>query len=81
VPEPFFKKITLAGLNSLQQKGYQVSVAIWIFADLFHKTGPVGHFGAKDDPTVRIRKLFDEIGLLRLWSPVRLQRSMGLQRF
>ena len=64
VPKPFFKKITSAGFNSLQQKGYQVSVAIWIFDDLFHKKGPVGHFGARDDPIIRI-SIFDEMRLLR----------------
>jgi len=26
----------------------------------------IGHFGAKDDSTIRIRKFFGEIGLLRL---------------
>ena len=81
MPKPFFKKITSAGFNSLQQKGYQVSVAIWIFDDLFHKKGPVGHFGARDDPIIRIRKFLGEIGLLRLWRPVRLQRLMRLQSF
>jgi hypothetical protein len=41
----------------------------------------IGHFGASDDQTIRIRTFFEEIRLLR---PVRLQRlprSMRLQRF
>jgi hypothetical protein len=41
----------------------------------------IGHFGASDDQTIKIRVFFDKIGLLR---PVRLQRpprSMRLQRF
>jgi hypothetical protein len=41
VPQPFFKKITSADLNSLRQKDYQISVKIWIFDDPFHKKGPV----------------------------------------
>ena len=43
-----------------------------------------GHFGARNDLTIRIRKFFDEIGLQRLMRPMRLQRlmrSMRLQRF
>ena len=34
-----FKKVTLAGLNSLWQKECQISVKNWIFDDLFHKKG------------------------------------------
>ena len=42
LPKPFFKTVvTLAGLNSLQQKGYQISVKNWIFYYPFHKKGPV----------------------------------------
>jgi hypothetical protein len=37
----------------------------------------IGNFGAGDDQTIRIRKFFDEIGLLR---PVRLQRPLRLIR-
>ena len=33
--------MTLAGLNSLQQKEYQISVKNWIFDDPFHKKGLV----------------------------------------
>ena len=36
-----FKKVTLAGLNSLRQKVYRISVKIWIFDELFHKRGTV----------------------------------------
>ena len=45
------------------------------------KRTSIGHFGARDDQTIRIRKFFEEIGLLR---PVRLQRplrSMRPERF
>ena len=41
----------------------------------------IGQFGTRDDPIIRIRKLFEDLGLQR---PVRLQRlmrSMRLQRF
>jgi len=36
-----FIKITSAGLNSLWQKEYRISVKNWIFDDPFHKKGPV----------------------------------------
>ena len=39
--QPVFKKMTSAGLNSLQQKVYQISVKNRIFDDPFHKKGPV----------------------------------------
>ena len=44
----------------------------------------IGHFGAIDVQTIRIRICFEEIGLQRLLRPLRLQRlprSMRLQRF
>jgi hypothetical protein len=37
----FFKKITSAGLNTLRQEEYQISVKNWIVDDPFHKKGPV----------------------------------------
>ena len=36
----------------------------------------IGHFGAGDDQTIWIRKFVEEIGLLRLLRPVRLQRPL-----
>ena len=36
-----FKKVTSAGLNSLRQKEYQISVKNWIFYEPFNKKGPV----------------------------------------
>jgi hypothetical protein len=39
--QPVFKKVTSAGLNSLRQKGYQISVKNWIFDDPFYKKGLV----------------------------------------
>ena len=39
--QPVFKKVALAGLSSLQQKGYQILVTTWIFDDPFYKKGPL----------------------------------------
>ena len=39
--QPVFKKVTLAGLNSLRQKGCQILVNNQIFDDPFHKKGQV----------------------------------------
>ena len=39
--QPVFKKVTLAGLNSLWQKRCQISVKNWIFNDPFHTKGLV----------------------------------------
>ena len=38
---PVFKKVALAGLNSLLQKEYQILVKNWIFDDLFREKGQV----------------------------------------
>ena len=66
VSQPYFKKLALAGLNSLQHKEYQISVKKIIFDDPFHKKrASNGHFGATDDPTIKIRKFFGAIGFLR----------------
>ena len=73
--QPIFKTMTSVGLNSLQQKGYQISVKILIFDDPFHKKGTgIGHLGARDDQTIRISKFFDEMRLLRSLRPLRLLR-------
>ena len=37
--QPVFKKVPLAGLNSLRKKGYQILVENWIFDDPFNKKG------------------------------------------
>ena len=37
--QPVFKKVALAGLNSLRQKEYRILVKNWIFNDLFHEKG------------------------------------------
>jgi hypothetical protein len=37
--QPVFKKVALAGLNSLRQKEYPILVKNWIFDDPFHKKG------------------------------------------
>ena len=39
--QPVFKKVTLAGLSSLRQKGCQISVNNQIFDDPFDKKGQV----------------------------------------
>ena len=39
-----------------------------------------GHLGARDDQTIRISKCFDEMMLLRSLRPLRLLRSLRLQR-
>ena len=41
VQQLFFKKVTSAGLNSLRQEGYQISVKNCIFDNPFHEKGPV----------------------------------------
>ena len=51
LPHQFSKKMTLAGLNSLWQKNYQISVKNWIFDDPFLD---IGQLGARDDQTIRI---------------------------
>ena len=38
---------------------------IWFFYSE-HKGASISHFGARDYPTIRTRKIFGEIGLLRL---------------
>ena len=40
----------------------------------------IGYLGASDDPAIRIRKFFDEIGLLRSVRPLRLLRPMRSNR-
>ena len=39
--QPVFKKVTSPSLNSLRQKGYQISVKNWTLDDPFHEKGPV----------------------------------------
>ena len=34
----------------------------------------IGHLGARDDPTIRLNKIFDEMSLLRSLRPLRLLR-------
>ena len=48
------------------------------------KGASIGHLGARDDPTIRISKIFDEMRLLRSLRPLRLLRllrSMRLKMF
>ena len=40
----------------------------------------IDHLGARDDRAIRIRKVFDEIGLLRSVRPMKLLRSMRSKR-
>ena len=54
-------------LNSLRQKGYQISVKNCIFEDLFNKNS-IGHFGARDDQTIRNRFfLLNHENQIELW--------------
>ena len=80
-----FKKVISTGLNSLRQKGYRISVKIWIFDKFIQQKGNrISHFGTRDNPTIRTMKFFNETRLLRLLRPLRLQRPMRstkLQRF
>jgi hypothetical protein len=58
-----------------------ISEKVYFWWSIPQKGTSIGHFGAKDDPSIRNRKLYDEIGLLK---PVRLQRLLRpvrLQRF
>ena len=78
--QPIFKRMTLAGLNRLQQKEYQISVKNGIFDDPFH----FGHLGARNDQKIMISKYFDEMRLVRSLRPLRLLRplrSLRLQIF
>jgi hypothetical protein len=82
LPQPFFKEITSAGLNSLRQNDYQISVKNRIFFnDPFHKKGSLlvilepGMIQPSGS-----RSFFGEIGILRLLRPVRLQRLMRPMR-
>jgi hypothetical protein len=68
--QPVFKKVTLADLNSLWQKGYQISVK----KSIPQKGTSFDHLGARDDPNIRISNLFDEMRLLRSLRPLRLLR-------
>jgi hypothetical protein len=49
---------------------------------MFHSTkmDQYWSFSARDDPTIRIRKFLDEIGLWRLMRPVKLKRLTRLMR-
>ena len=65
-----FKKVTSAGLNSLQ-----ISVKNWIFYYPVRKKGTgFDPLGARDDVTIRISHSFDEMRLSRSLRPLRLLR-------
>jgi hypothetical protein len=72
--QPIFKKVTLAGLNSLRQ----ISVKNWIFDDPFHKQGLVLIIWVLRMITPSELVFFDELRLLRSFRPLRLQRFSGL---
>ena len=66
------------------RKGADISENLDFWWSIPQKGASIGHFGARDDQTIRIRKYFGEIGLLRLVRLVRLQRplrSIRLGRF
>ena len=82
--QPVFKKVTLAGLNSLWQKECQISVKIGFLMIYSTKRDWYCYLGAKDDQTIRISNFFDETRLSRSLRPLRLLRplrSLRLQRF
>ena len=65
-------------LNCGKEVTHVVHVHVFLIGSFFHN----GHFGARNDPTIRISNFFDEMRLprwpLRL---LRLLRSLRLQRF
>ena len=65
MPDPSFDTfLTSLGLNSLRQKECYILVKNWIFGDPLHKKMTrIGYFGASDDQTIRIRIIFEEIGI------------------
>ena len=68
----------------LTEKVPNISKKLDFWWSIPQKGTSIGHFGAWDDQTIRIRKFSEEIGLLRLLRPVRLQRplrSIRLERF
>jgi hypothetical protein len=78
--QPIFKKVTLAGLNSLRQKGCQISVKNWIFDDPFHKQGLVLIIWVLRMITPSELVFFDELRLLRSLRPLWLLRPPSLLR-
>ena len=73
--QPVFKKVTKAGLNSLRQKEYQISVKKWNFwQSIPQKETGIGFLGVRDDLTIRLSKFFDKIRLSRSLRPLRLLR-------
>ena len=83
--QPVFKKVALAGLNSLRQKEYQILVKNWIFDDPFHKKGQVLVILVPEmiQPSGSVN-FFDELRPLRSWRSLRLLmllNSLRLQRF
>ena len=77
----FSKKLHRLASTASDRKDlrYNSKIVFWLF--LTQKGTNISHFGSRDDPIIRMRKNFEETGLLR---PVRLQRlmrSMRLQRF
>jgi hypothetical protein len=65
MPDPSFETFsTSRSLNGLRQKGCHILVKNWIFDDSFHKKmTSIGFFGVSDDQTIRIKNLFEEIGI------------------
>ena len=56
--------LTSGGLNRLCQRGCHILVKNWIFDDPFKKKMTImGHFGAIDDQTIRIKIIFEGIEL------------------
>ena len=65
---PFFKKVALAGLNSLLQIGYHMLVKKLDFWWSIPQKGTiVGHFGARNDPAIRISNFLMKWGCRGHW--------------
>ena len=66
--------------NCVKKVTHVVHVHVFLIGSFFYN----GHFGARNDPTIRISKFFDEMRLPRSLKPLRLLRllrSLRLQRF
>jgi hypothetical protein len=68
--QPVFKKMTSAGLNSLRQKEYLISVRNWIFDDPFHKKGLV--------LVIWVLGIIKPSGSIIFFDEMRLSRSLRL---
>ena len=64
-------------LNCGKEVTHVVHVHVFLIGSFFHN----GHFGARNDPTIRISNFFDEMRLSRSLRLLRPLWSLRLQRF